>query len=159
MKLECIDSLLSYSKHDRQAELNKLAPAVKTTISDFAKVSKALSKLIAKSWLKNPEGEKIKQTLLSLPPQELQKYLNSYLKGLGLPTLEQFTITISVTNWNSFYGQITESPTGGSVYSLPYPPQPSFVTDHELLEWLKNENPEDITPVDAGIYYVPLTAC
>jgi hypothetical protein len=163
MSLRYIDSLVSYSKQDRQAELNKLAPAVKTTLSDFAKVSKALSKLIAKSWLKNPDGTythpEIRNALLSSSSEQLQAYLNEYLKKLNLPPLDAFTVKISVTNWNSFYGQITESPTGGSVYILPYPPQPSFVTNNELQAWINNNDDNDITPVDAGIHYVPLTFC
>jgi hypothetical protein len=163
MTLTYVEPLLGYSKQDGQEEINKPVTEVKTTLSDFAKVSKALSKLIAKSWLKNPDGTythaDIRNALLSLPSEQLQQYLNNYLKGLHLPPLETFTVKMSVTNWNSFYGQITESPTGGSVYMLPYPPQPSFVTNKELTAWLDNNNDNHITPADAGIYYVPLSGC
>jgi hypothetical protein len=109
---------------------------LKACPSDFKAASKKISQLIAMSWL--PGGEEMKEIFLSGDSEMIQKLLIAH--GIDMT---EFEIKLIIVNWDSFYGDMTER---GFVYSMPYPPRPQQVTDDQLAEWVKDNNPEELFP-------------
>ena len=136
----------------------------------FKSISKKLSQIIARSWLKektadgqeqyaNPE---LRKKLLFADRIALKDYLNQELEkldsSLGNSALDEFGIVAVERNWNSFNGELAES-LDGLVYKFPYPPEPSSLSQQTLKDWINNTDDKIVTPDQAEIAYLPLTVC
>jgi hypothetical protein len=119
---------------------------------EFLNQSKKMSQLIAKSWLPNdPEAANIKKVLMSRNSDEIKALMKNY----GIDPEGFLGPTKVVVDWNSYKGVLTEE-VGEMVYSLPYPPRPTEVTDEQLEEWVNNTDPNTQYPTTP---YIPLSFC
>ena len=126
--------------------------------NSFAEISKAISQILAKSWLPNqPEGGEIKQILLYGTPDEVKAMFKKY--GVDLDEFYRpYNVTLFV-NWDTFYGQLKELSGGGQQnldIDIPYPPRPMEVQDWQLVDWINNNDPNTVNPTYA---YIPLSCC
>lgn len=105
--------------------------------------SKKFSQLIAESWLRTEPGQKIREALLSNDSEQIKKVFKNH----GVDFDEFFPSTSqAVADWDSFLISWKERLGGNPTLKIPYPPQPQEVTNAQLQEWVKNDNPNITEP-------------
>ena len=141
---------LSHDQFRTAIELNK------SSSKDLLAIVKEMSQLIAKSWLPGKEGEEIRKILLLNDSDEIKKLL----KQEGIYD-KVFDATFFEVNWGSFVGYVMDTthfdqPSMRFVWSIAYPPKPDEfnLSDADLKEWVKNDNPKQEYPTHP---YIPVT--
>ena len=119
----------------------------------FAEASKNISKIIAKSWLDDEEGRRIRNGLLN--PDTVKQTLESGINGqygVNLNTLfDPICVTVRV------YGQGETMPAnssiqpipdanGGIVVNIPLPEKPQGLEDELINTWIDNDDPNTVYP-------------
>lgn len=116
-------------------------------------ISKALSQLIARSWL--PGGESIKH---AFNHNDSKKIIEMIHKETGINLEEEFGEFELTVDWGTFLAraeQLFLYKEDYLLFTFPYPPRSSEVTDEQLTNWVNNDNPDQEVPNHP---YIPLTS-
>ncbi len=97
---------------------------------DNQEAQKALSKVIAKTWL----DEKFKQRLILEPEAVLEE------NGLKIPCGVE--VRVRETSSLESLASIDVNLDSHQVYEIPLPPKPTELTDSQIQSWTDRDNPE-----------------
>lgn len=146
----------------RVASYTKFQALDKKELSEADKEILKLSKLIAKSWMDDDIGQKIKQELLRTPDDitGLLKNANELTNGMieNIDIFKIFQCKTAKLNRNSFDLDVDlEAPKRDYQLIVGYPPKPAkeSLSEVELQDWI-NYNPET-DPEKEPPYYLPIT--
>jgi hypothetical protein len=125
----------------------KLAKDLKS-ISATSKLSRDMSKVIAKSWL--PDGKEIRKALLSDDQAQIRKAFEDH--GCDLTIVKDHIIEL---DFDSLTGYIKTDEKPPTLYCAYCPKPTEFnVTDEDLRNWINEKDPNKITPDNP---YIPAT--
>jgi hypothetical protein len=121
-------------------------PPDKNERQSARELSKAMSQVVAKSWL--PEGNDIRLALLSNDPEKIKKTFED--NGCDFSHYEGYKIELDV---NSFEGNLKDLK---ETIVVAYPPRPSDfnLSDEDLRNWVNNTDPNQTR---SGHLYIPVT--
>ncbi len=137
---------------ERTRDSSKLS--LTRTMTDLQKLNKQLSQLIAKSWL--TEGKQIREILLTGDSEKIYDLFED--NGINIRQIIGYPVNIEI-DWSAFIGCLTEE-IGSTSHSwkliVAYPPRPSEfnLSNQQLMEWIEDDNEENIFPNNP---YIPST--